>query len=179
MKKNPILLLVAIALLVFTGCDKLKDAANITFETTFDETFALDIQTATEPDSSAVFTESATIDLNDGEVKEYVNKLENIVVKRIQLQVLSSNSAPNAELSGSIDLGGGYFLAIPPTNIQNAFDSGTIIDLSDNAGAFNYMKDQLLNQKMITYNVNGMVSKVPVVADLKLIYTLDVTANPL
>ena len=179
MKRLSTFALVAFVLFFTSSCEQIKDAADITFETTFDETFVVDIQVATEPDGSAVFTESATIDLNDGDVKDYVDKLKNIVIKKVQLQVLSSNSAPNAEVSGTIDLGGGFYLAIPPTNIQNTFDTGTIIDLSDNAGAFNYLKDQLLNQKMITYSLNGMVSEVPVVAEFKLIYRLDVTANPL
>jgi len=180
MKKITTLFIGFVALMLSgASCDKIKDAADITIETTFEETFSVDVQTATEPDGSAVFTDNATIDLNTGDVKDYVDKLKNIVIKKVQLQVLSSTSAPDAEVSGNVDLGGGFSIPIPPTNIQNTFDTGTIIDLSDNAGAFNYIKDQLLSQKTLTYSINGVLSEVPVVAEFKLIYTLDVTANPL
>jgi hypothetical protein len=179
MKRISTYILASIALLFSTSCEELSNAADITFETTFNEVFNIDIPVATEPDGSALFTESATIDLNDGDVKDYIDKLKDITIKSVRLEVLSSTSDPGAEVSGNIDLGGGFVLAIPPTNIQDAFNNGTVIDLSDNAGAFNHLKDELLNQKMISYSLNGMVSDVPVVAEFKLTYTLDVTASPL
>ncbi len=176
---KPFTLLAAVSLLSLTACEELKNAADIKFETSYEETFAVNILVATEPDGSAQFTDNATIDLTTGDVADYVDKLKNISIKKVQLQVLSYTGPAAAEVSGEIDLGGGFYLAIPPTNIQDAFGAGTIIDLSDNAGAFNYIKDELLDQHAITYYMNGVVSEVPVQAEFKIIYTLDVTANPL
>jgi hypothetical protein len=63
--------------------------------------------------------------------------------------------------------------------MQNVFDNVQEVDLTPQAGAFNYMKDQLLAQKMISYTMNGKVSEVPVLADFKIVFTVEVTANPL
>jgi hypothetical protein len=171
--------LLALATTTLLACEKINELADVTFETTFEEMFSVNVPVATEPDGSAVFSESATIDLNDGDVKDYVDQLKNIVVKTVRLELISYSGPAGAEVSGEIDLGGGYALAIPPTNMQEALDNGTVIDMSDQAGAFNYLKDELLNQKMISYSLNGVVSEVPAQAEFKLTYTIDVTANPL
>ncbi len=172
-------LLAAVSLLSLTACEQLKDAADIKFETSYEETFAVNILVATEPDGSAQFSDNGSIDLTTGEVADYVDKLKNISIKSVQLQVLSYSGPAAAEISGSIDVGGGFALAIPPTNMQDAFNAPQTIDLSDQAGAFNYIKDQLLDLNVLNYSMQGVVSEVPVQAEFKLIYTLDVTANPL
>lgn len=171
--------LLAVAMITVSACEEINELADVTFETTFEEMFSVNVPVATEPDGSAIFSESASIDLNDGDVKDYVDQLKNIVVKAVRLEIISYSGPVDAQVSGEIDLGGGYALAIPPTNMQEALDNGTVIDMSDQAGAFNYLKDELLNQKMISYSLNAIISDVPAQAEFKLTYTIDVTANPL
>lgn len=172
-------LLLVTLLTTFISCEKIESVADIEFETSFEDSFFIDVQTPTEPDNSAKFTDSGEIDLTDGDVADYVDKLQNITVKKIEITLASFSGSANAELSGDVDFGDGYTLSIPATNLQDLFDNGGVVNLSDQSGAFNYIKDQLLNQKMLTYTINGVLSEVPVTADIVVKYTLDVVANPL
>ena len=170
----------AIALvMVGTSCDKVKDLADVDIDTDFEESFSINVITPTEPDSSAMFTETGKVDLNDGEVADYVDNLKDLKVTKAKLIFDNYVGPASAEMSGQIDLGGGYMMDIPPTNIQDVFANTQEVDLTPQAGAFNYMKDQLLSQKMISYTVNGRLSEVPVMADFRLVYSVEVTANPL
>ena len=163
----------------FISCDKIESAADIEFETSFEDDFFVDIQSPTEPDNSAKFSDSGTIDLTDGDVADYVDKLQNINVTKIEIRVASFAGSANAELSGDVDFGGGNLLTIPSTNLQDLFNNGGVINLSDQTGTFNHIKNELLNQKMLTYTLNGVLSEVPVTTDIIVKYTLDVVANPL
>jgi hypothetical protein len=177
-KQFSYLLAMATVLFGLSGCEQIKNAADIKIDTEFEQTFLLNITTATQPDGSAQFTEAGMIDLTDGDVADYVDKLKDVQVKKVRLDLLNYTGPADAEISGSIDVGGGYALNIPPTNLQSLFGLGTI-DLSEQAGTFNYIKDELLEQKELNYTVNGVVSKVPVDMQIRVVYELTITANPL
>lgn len=179
MKGLNAILITVISVYSFTSCEEVNSLADVQFETDFEDTFNVNEQTATEPDGSAKVSMTGEVDLTTGDVADYVDKLKDISVKKIQITISQYNGPASAELSGQINFGGGIELDIPPTNMNDLFNNGQTIDLSDQANAFNFIKNQLLNQKQLVYALDGVISEVPVEATILVKYTLDVTANPL
>jgi hypothetical protein len=162
-----------------SSCEALEEAANIDLDATFNRSFSF---SATEPDpnsTGASFSDQATLDLGTGDVADYVDKLKNIEVTALRYTITNYNGPADAILSGSIDFGDGNIVSIEPVTAQELYNNGQETDISDQAGAFNYLKDQLLDQKALTYNVNAEISEVPANVTINLVYSLKVTASPL
>jgi hypothetical protein len=175
LSKTLFLVFVAVSLV---NCDKIKDAADIKIETKFTHDFSVDATTATESDGSAIFSETASIDLNEGDVKDYVDKLKNIEFKQVFVEVIAFSGPTDATISGDVAVDT-YKLIIPESNMLVLFNNVQKLDLSEQAGTFNHMKDQLLSKKMISYTINGRISEVPANAQMRITYVVDITANPL
>ena len=167
---------------IFTlsSCEELKEAANVDVDTSFSDTFTFAATVPTDTATGAAsFSESGSLDLSETEAADYVDKIQDIEIKTVTMTVLSYTGEADATFSGEIDLGEGFNLPINSVQLQPLFDSGEALDVSDNAGAFNYLKDQLKNQKQLTYTVNASINKVPASTSIRLDYELVVTANPL
>ena len=169
----------AIWLLGFSACEELIEAANVELDINFSETFTFAATVPTDPlTGEASFAESATLDLAESEAADYLDKIQEIEIQSVTLTVLEYSGAKEAVFSGELDLGNGFNLPINSINLKDLFDSGESLDLSDQAGAFNHLKDQLKNQKQLSYMVNASISEVPVDATVRFDFELMVTANP-
>lgn len=182
MKKSKLAVftMLATGVFAFSACDELKDAANVEVDTNLSETFSFSATVPTNPlTGEASFAESGSIDLSVSEAADYVDKIQDIEIKSVTMTVESYTGAEAATISGVIDLGGGFNLPIDNVQLKTLFDSGEALDLTDNAGSFNYLKNQLKDQKQLSYAVDVSISQVPVSTTIRLNYQVVVTANPL
>jgi hypothetical protein len=178
--KLAVFTMLAAGVFTFSACDELREAANVDVDTNFSETFSFSATVPTDPlTGEASFAESGSIDLNESEAADYVDKIQDIEIKSVTMTVESYTGTEGATISGAIDLGGGFNLPIDNVQLQSLFDSGEALDLTDNAGSFNYLRNQLKDQKQLSYNVNVNISEVPVSTTIRFNYKVVVTANAL
>lgn len=158
---------------VMVSCDK----ADIKFDTTFSKTIDINLTEQTNDDGSASFTETGTIDLNEGDVKDYLDRLKDIEIVSVYIEVLSADAPDAAVLDGFL-VSDAFQMTIPQYNILLMLSELHKLELTDDNGFLNHMKEKLMADKLVSYTVNGRVSEVPVNAQLRLTFKARVTAQP-
>lgn len=155
------------------SCDK----ADITFDTQYSATFNIDLQESTNGDGSASFTQTGQIDLNDGDARDYLDRLKGISITGVYIEVLSASAPLDATLSGLLSAES-FQMTIPQYNILQLFSEAHKLDLTDDTGVLNYMQERLMSDKIVSYSLNVVVSEVPVTAEIKVTFKMKVTAMP-
>jgi hypothetical protein len=158
---------------VLVSCDK----ADIKFDTTFSKTININLTEQTNDDGSASFSETDTLDLTEGDVQEYIDRLKDVEVVSVYVEVLSADAPQAAVLDGFL-ISDVYQMTIPPYNVLQAFNDVHKLQLTDDNGFLAYMKEKLLAENKVAYTLNGRVSEVPVNAQLRLTFNLKITARP-
>jgi hypothetical protein len=165
---NTILSLATAGTLLFTSCDMLENIA-VTLNVNQTDNFLVDITDPTEPDGSAKYAKSETFDLNEGEAKDYVDRIESVDIKTISMKLISFTGEESCEISGFVDFGEGNTLAIPVTNLSQMLANNTSISFTkeDHGTVFEYLQNKAKNDKVFTYTVDAVISNVPVKAEIQ------------
>jgi hypothetical protein len=169
---------------VNTGCEKIKDLADVSFDANFDTEMNVDVKPTTQKSGLEMgsFSETAEIDPNSNEdFKTYASKIKDIKVTKVVFEIIEITNAPN----NAVQLGSAT-LSVDKTGFTSAkwIESAQTLTVGKK---FEYSTlDQfanlqnILNSKVV-FTVNFFGTADPVDASFKVKVTINstITANPL
>ena len=180
MFKTPFAIGLALIALMFTSCDLFDKADDISFDTTLEEAIVVN-----EPATAVSKTYSKYITLDatsDPEINKYKSKISGFKVKKVNYQVtqFTQNSVitiSNASISfGDASSSAAEVLGtIPNINIKEAFDNGTVFELTLDQTKINRISSLLKDDKAVKVYVEGTLSQTPV--EFEITVSLDVTVE--
>jgi hypothetical protein len=165
---------------ILTSCTE----EGVSFDSVYTKTVDLNITQATNPDGSAAFSSSDTIDLavgqmldvNLGSLPDLVERLTKVEVASVYVEVLSAQAPAAATLNGTINFNS-YSMTFPPYNVLQMLSESHQLQLTDNGNFVVQMVDKLMTDKKFVYSINGTLSEVPVNAQLRFSFKLKLTAD--
>ena len=176
MKIKLIILALLVTVIGFTGCDKLKDAADVTFDANY--TTDLNVTITPGRDVNGTFNESATIDLaSNPDVQEYLNVIQSWEI--IGLTGEANNVSTdfnlinaNVSVTSSDRSASWSFSNLPVTN-------GTTLTLDNSDGQWDTINQMLADRQEITVSFTGQTDVDDMSFTLTVTIQTRVTANPL
>ncbi len=172
--------LTILALLViafgFTGCEKLKDAADVTFDANY--TTDLNINVAPGRDINGTFSESATIDPTvNSDVQTYLNLIKSWEITGLTGEAMNVNNDFNLVTAtfsvASADKSASWsFENLPVTE-------GTTLTLDNNDGQWDTINQILAEKQSFTVTFSGQTDTDDISFTLRVTIQSQVTANPL
>lgn len=172
--KNIFLISFIVIASFLSSCDELKDKADVNFNTTISNSFAVSI---TEPNTT--YDGSATINLNNEDTNEYLDKLKDIEIKKMTYKISDYTGDPIGEITGVLKADGITLHSVSDLVVKNASDGATVFEVTDTA-ALNDVATALLENKIITVQATGTADY-----DVSMFFVVTVTldlgvkANPL
>lgn len=178
MKIKNIGLALLLTVIVFSGCKKIEDALDVTFDATFKTNLNIDIPAATKAGESGVFDETESIDpLTDENVKLYQDKIKGIDVNGITVTVTSITKdvvLTNLHLSVKGETGEAKW------EISNLpITQGTKITLDNDSGQWDTVNSILEAKKIFTVSASGKSSEDDVQFTFEYVINTKITANAL
>ena len=161
---------------VLTGCDLFDKADDIGFDRKLPLVFVIN-----EGNISAdpvTYSETEILNaLNDDEITKYANKIKQIKLNKITYKI-ENYSAPEEVVfsDGSLQINAGKALAtITSLTLQNTEEADVVTDPL----SFEDFAAQLKDDKQISINMQGTLSKTPVTFKLTAYFHVTVTAEVL
>ncbi|WP_299781710.1 hypothetical protein [uncultured Formosa sp.] len=158
--------------LVFTSCD--KDLLDVDFNTTVKATIVAHVDKYQE-----TIDESVVLSLDNKDTHDYLNKIENVKIKKLTYKIISFSGDPE----GYIDVDF-YADTITLTTeeffVKEAYNAGTVFEITD-ISKLNTMANILKKNISTTVGIIGQSSAMETDMDFNIEVTaeLEVTANPL
>lgn len=175
---------IAIAIILvsftYTGCNKIKEALDVTFDTNFSTNMNFDVSGSASRDinEGGSFNESVTIDMTTVEqFNTYKDKLKSATVKSITFTVTSISEEPITLTDVVISI---YYddLAMPVYTITSMdISNGSSFTLPE--AQFDVVNQIILNAVGITVEVSGNSSVAPAQFTYKTEIDAEIVANPL
>jgi len=173
-----IALAILLTAIVFSGCEKIDDALDVTFDATFKTNLNIDIPAGTEARDVAVFDETESIDpTTDENVQKYLDKIKGIEVKGITATITSITKdvvLTNLRFSVKGDAGEAVW-EIPSI----AVSQGTEVTLGNETGQWDMVNSILDTKKVFTVSASGESSEDDVQFTFEYVIITEITANPL
>jgi hypothetical protein len=161
--------------LVLSSCEDLDKLGDIDFGLPVEKTFAINQETATEPDGSSKFSFTDNIVLADyEEFVEYQDVLKRVSVKKVTATISNYVGGPAVDFEGVLEINGGAFKLNLPSVV---LDNEVVVTLVDVDDALEKLGNVLTSSKEVEYDANLSVSEVPVAFDLKLAFDIEVKAS--
>jgi len=172
---------IVLAAVGLTFCDEAIDALDVEFGS--DVTASLPVAATNTSESTYTINLDATA---DPEVQRYADKIKGVEVTKLQVAVENYSAGTSDEIYFNGTLGFGTIESSSPSStcpIQNLnitlakddgfFEFNACNDLLEEIG------DMLLADNAVKVYLIGSVTKAPVSFELKILATVDITANPL
>lgn len=170
---------------VNTGCEKIKDLADVSFDANFDTEMNVDVKPTTQKSGLEMgsFSETADIDPNSNEdFKTYASKIKDIKVTKVVFEIIEITNAPN----NAVQLGSAT-LSVDKTGLTSAKWSesaqtltvGKKFEYSTSDEQFAHLQNILNSKEMFTVNFFGTADPVDATFKVKITINSKVTANPL
>lgn len=137
----------------FTSCDEIDELTEVTVNA--DE--SVDI-TTTVPENSTDFSQTATISVDDEDVRDNLDRIESVTINSLTYQFINVSGNEDAVISGTISLAGGSvtFTDVNPTTAQ-----GQTFTISDTT-AINAFATAIRNGASVTVTLDGTAENAPV-----------------
>ena len=164
--------------LVFSGCKKIGDALDVTFNATFKTDLNIDIPAGTSARDIGVFDETESIDpLTDENVKKYQDLIKGVEVDGITVTVTSISKdvvLTNLRFSVKGDNGEAIWeiASLPVTQ-------GTKHILGNDSGQWDTVNSILEMKKVFTVSASGQSSEDDVEFTFEYVINTKITANAL
>ncbi|GAE16435.1 hypothetical protein IX307_002817 [Bacteroides pyogenes] len=175
MKKHLLLLFSLLATLaVCSGCDKVKDLANVKFQSEAQ----IDIPVRLNNDTSG--DEQITVSLESNpKIKEYIDYLENITVKSVIVS-LPDYKGSDATYDLILKIDGSTICKEDNVNLPEMKRQGTTITVAEQAVLKRIEKNLLNNKKINVYGAaESKVGAVTANFTVRCVIKMELTANPL
>jgi len=168
---------------LFTACDLLDKADDVSFDATVDETI---IVTEENEGTNVSYNKIVTLDATaDPDINKYKNKLSGFTVKKVSYQVTNFNGPESARFSGTMSFGEAsqttatVAVTVTNLNLQQAFNSGQVLDLPINQADVDAIAGMLKNDKAVKLYLDGLLSATPLTCSIKVILDVSVKADAL
>lgn len=187
MKKHTIktttgILLVMITIL-FSGCDLLNKADDINFDASLETSISVtEESTGTDVAYNKVVILDAT---TDGDINKYQNKISGFTIHKISYQIVSFDGTNGATFSGTLSFGDAtqtvptVAATISNLNLQTAYTSGQLFDLSFSQSDVEKIQSLLKANKAVKIYLNGTLSATPLYCVIEVFLDVTVKADAL
>jgi hypothetical protein len=173
-----VLLTVALS---FTGCDKLDEADDISFDVEFTGTFEIEEQGDFE---NKLYSSSMEVDAkSNSKVADYAAKIKSIKINKITYRI-ANYAAPGAVLFSNGELAFGpaggaaeVVATVGTLNLQTVGANETELDLDETE--LNIIAADLLDKLKVAIYTEGTLSDTPVAFDVPVKFYCTITANAL
>lgn len=160
---------------VFSSCDLIEKADDVSFDTTVPITFTVN-ETATSSGKS--FTDTKTLNVaSDAEVAKYASKIKEFKVNKVTYTVSGANPNSVTFSNGTIKLeaNGKTLASVSSVSLSNTSETQLTTDTS----GINELTANLLADKQEQIQLQGTLSSTPVSFTLTVKFYLTITANAL
>lgn len=177
--KNIAIAFFVLATFTYAGCNKIKDALDVTFETTFSSPMNFNVLgSSRDINEGGIFNESVTVDMTTAtQFNDYKEKLKSATTKAVTFTVTSTSvesvNLSNMFLTISYDGQGIIGYPLPDMIISNG-DSFTVPE-----DQLNLLNDLILLAQGLTIEVSGSTDVAPVQFSWTVTIDAEIVANPL
>ena len=169
--------------ILFTSCDLFDSVDDVDFDATLEQTINItEESTATD----VAYTKTIILDAtSDPDINDYKEKIKGFTIKKISYQVTSFTGASLSTFSGNLAFGDASLATsavaatITNLNLQQAFTSATLYELTFNQADVDKIEALLLDDKAVKIYLTGTLSQTPVICDVNIIVEVSVKADVL
>jgi PBP1b-binding outer membrane lipoprotein LpoB len=178
MKIKNIALAILFVSIVFSGCKKIEDALDVTFDSTFKTDLNIDVPPASR-EVNGDFSATATIDPTaDATFNQYLDKIKKIEVTNVVGKITNISTTEIHLTSLTITI------ATAGNTTSWTFQNITLVDgymlaLDNSAGQLSVIDNILMEKKAFTVSAVGSTEEDDVDYTIEVAITAKVTANPL
>jgi hypothetical protein len=169
--KNLLLLLVLVAMPIFSSCD--EEDLDVDFSTSLSGDIPVNIT------GGNTYNESTTIQLANSDTDDYLDKLKSVTITKMTYEIDNFTGDPEGTITGVLKADGVTLHSVTGLVVSNADGTGTIFEVTDTTALTN-AGNALLNNKMLTLQVMGTADYSDFMNFIvKIKIDLNVVANPL
>ena len=168
---------------LFTSCDLFDKVDDVNFDTSLEQTINI---TEESTGTNVAYSETILLDAtSDPDIDEYKDKISGFTIKKVSYQVTSFDGASVSTFSGTLAFGDASLTTstvsatITNLNLQQAYTSGQIFELTFNQADADKIAALLKDDKAVKIYLNGTLSQTPVYAIVNVIVDVSVKADAL
>jgi len=168
---------------LFNACSLFDSVDDVDFDATLEQTFTITEEvTGTNVNYNNTIILDAT---DDSDIDTYKEKIKGFTIKKISYQVTSFTGASTSTFSGTLAFGDAALgtstvsATITNLNLQQAFSSATVYDLTFNQSDVDKIAALLLDDKAVKLYLTGVLSQTPVFCTVNVILEVSVKADVL
>ncbi len=178
MKTRNIALLMLITVVAFSGCKKIEDALDVTFDTSFFSDLNAVVTEGTKSGINGTFNVETSLDpTSDDNVAKYMDKIKSWEVTKIKAEIISTSKDATLTI---LNLGVANQNYSANWDFQNiAISVGTIITLDNENGQWNSINSILGDMEVFTFTTSGTTEEDQLEFKIRIEIDSEVTANPL
>jgi hypothetical protein len=175
------LLLLFSASIIFSGCEKIKSLADVTFEAEFSTDLPVQVlPTKNNSNVNGAFFETATIDpLSDSEFAKYAEKIKKIEIIEATAEIISINPSPIMLVSANLEASATNFTSAVWSFANESLTQGKILTLGNENSQWTNLQSILDSKEVFNVTLQGMVDVDQADFTVRVKYKTKVTANPL
>ena len=147
--KNLLVIPVFILTTFFTSCDKIKDAADVDFNTTITGDIFVSIN---DPDN--LYDDSVILSLSNDDTKDYLDKIESVEIKKLTYTLVNFTGDSAGKISGNLLADGIILHSVSDLNVANASSLVTVFEVTD-PSLLNNAAAALLTNKVLFLQAKG------------------------
>ena len=182
LKSIALIVLVSFTIL-FTSCDLFDKVDDVNFDATLEETISI---TEESTGTNVAYSETILLDAtSDPDIDQYKDKISGFTIKKVSYQVTSFDGASVSTFSGTLAFGDASLntstvsATITNLNLQQAYTSGQIYELTFNQADADKIATMLKEDKAVKIYLNGTLSQTPVYCLVNVIVDVSVKADAL
>lgn len=161
--------------LLFSSCNKAKEALDVKFDATYDADINVDISPALR---NVAFSESTTIDpASDPNVSRYFDKIKKFEIQEITGEITNISKEVTL-VTGTLSIYNENRNASWTLN-NVPLTTGTVLTLDDSGGGWDTVSQILKDKQVFTVRIEGEVSEGDVSFTINIKIKTKVTASPL
>ncbi|MDP5044566.1 MAG: hypothetical protein NWQ06_06270 [Leeuwenhoekiella sp.] len=154
----------------FTSCDAVDELINIDVDTTITEDIVITVS------EGETFSETTTISIDDQDVRDNLDKLDDLQITKLTYQIVSVSGTENVVATGMFTASSSTYPWFEASdsdsvNLTEAAAAGTIYNIDVNQSLVDAFEADLKSGATATLSASGTVSDAPVT------FTVRVTAD--
>ena len=177
------LVVLGIITTLFATCDKIDELDDVDFDAPLEGSINVNAPSAgtNVPYSDVIILDAMT----DPDINEYASKIKSFTINSIRYQIISYDGPADALFSGTIAFGEAFqstasvFATIDNFDLQQAYTTGQIFDLTFSPADITTIQNFLLNDKAVNIYLDGSLSETPLYCTIKIYLDVTVKADAL